>query len=144
MVASILTLVVAGGLISTADVDYEYRIKAEVVGDSDRLHDDVTYDELTDAERRMLYEAFKKSDHFFGSSEASVTVDERADVTDDEWKLVRVKGVPMLVAIDGPEATISNSPRGALGIVFTVLGLVGLLFSIVELHVERNYRRRHR
>lgn len=84
-----------------------YTMKATVY-DHDVPANTTNYSNLTDAEERLLYDAFKKSDHFLGGTEATVYSDE--DGITPGWHVYNVRGVPVLVAIQGPiEVTTPTS-----------------------------------
>jgi hypothetical protein len=79
---------------------YEYEVKAQQVFDGDRVQDsDVTeFENLSEDEREILYQAFKKTDHFMGSSEVVVYESTRHQVFND-WRTVESNGVLLLVAV---------------------------------------------
>lgn len=80
--------------------NYHYEVKTQQAFDVDRVEDeDVTeIENLSADEKDVLYRAFKKEDHFMGSSKSWVYPDERLE-TFRGWRLVEVKGVVLLVAV---------------------------------------------
>lgn len=80
---------------------YHYDVKAQQVFDAERVEDgDVTqFEELEHDERELLYEAFKKTDHFMGSSEVTITKTEQLETFND-WRTIESNGVLLLVAIN--------------------------------------------
>ena len=98
----ILSVYLFGGFAPT-DTSYDYDIKAEQVYDNDKISDSVELQKLSQDEQDLLYDAFKKSDHFFGSEEVTITRDSKLD-TFDGWKVVEFQGVYILVAISGPDS----------------------------------------
>lgn len=112
------------------DADYQYEVKAEQVNEDEMVDEAVQMENLSEAEQDVLYRAFKKSDHFLGGSEAIVQTDEPLNVS-EEWRVVEIKGVPMLVAISGPTEVSESAGVGVLAIIGMsagiVLGLVSLM-----------------
>jgi hypothetical protein len=82
--------------------EYNYDIKAEQVYDNDQINESVELQNLSQDEQALLYDAFKKSDHFMGGAEVTIEKQERLE-TFDGWKVVEYEGVYILVAIEGPE-----------------------------------------
>lgn len=111
------------------DYDYQYTVKADQIGENEMFEDrQVTpYQNLSENEQKMLFEAYKQSDGFLEESETIVTVDEPMEnVT--MWQAVNVKGVPMFIGITGPEKVISDSDSWDFLIVL-VGSLLFLLFG---------------
>ena len=88
---------------------YEYEIKAEQVYDNtdESTQTATPISELSEAEQQMLYDAFKKNDHFLDGASVTIQQDEKIE-TLDPWKVVNINGVSMLVMIDGPETIIAH------------------------------------
>lgn len=104
LVSFLLTLVAFGGIffgLFPQETTYQYEVKAQQVFDTDRVEDsDVTqFENLSDDEQYVLYKAFKKSDHFMGTSQVTVSTDEPYDTFTD-WRTVESNGVLLLVAIN--------------------------------------------
>jgi hypothetical protein len=131
-------MVMGGVTLATngTDYHYEYTVKAEQVNEDEMVDEAIDYENVSDAEQRMLFDAFKKSDHFLGGAEAYVHTDEPIENVSNEWRVIEIKGVPMLVSIDGPEKEQvpdeSFEPVGAvfgtiLGLLFVLMGLSGVI-----------------
>lgn len=126
-----------GAFVVEPEMDYEYTVKAEQVNDGDMVDGgaSIEYDSLSEEEQEVLYDAFKKSDHFLGGAEARVVTDEPIAVS-DEWRVVEIKGVPVLVAISGP---VEQDDLGLVGVV-SVVGFVGgaylSMFALIKLVTE--------
>ncbi|AGM11537.1 hypothetical protein M199_gp129 [Halogranum tailed virus 1] len=89
------------------ETSYQYEVKAQQVFDGDRVEDsDVTeFEELSADEQDVLFRAFKKSDHFMGTSQVTVyNGNERLD-TFTNWRTVESNGVLLLVAINEHQET---------------------------------------
>jgi len=113
------------------EYEYEYTVKAEQVNENDMVAESEDFDTLSDAEREMLFDAFKKSDHFLGGASVELEYDEPVEnIEQNEWKVVRVKGVPILMAIDGPEKREDMTFKGFLGMWGLIIGLFGSLFGL--------------
>ena len=111
--------------------EYEYTVKVEQVNENDMPTESENYDDLSEAEKKVLFEAFKRSDHFLGGAEAYITTEEKLDIETNEWKVVRVKGVPLLMAIMGPEEreVIDYDDGEFLASIIAMAG--GTMFAIV-------------
>lgn len=118
-----------GGFMPT-HTEYSYDIKAEQVYDNDRINESVELQSLSEQEQTLLHDAFKKSDHFFGSSEVTVSQEEQFEVFDG-WRVVEFQGVYILVAIDGPEEVVW--PDGALAWLSLIAGIISLPITLVGL-----------
>jgi hypothetical protein len=93
-------LMIVGGYPS--ETGYNYEVKAQQVFDAERVEDsDVTeFDNLTADEQDILYEAFKKTDHFMGSAQVTIVHRDRQFNTFTDWRTVESNGVLLLVAIN--------------------------------------------
>lgn len=111
---SVCSMVVMEDAMFDPETEYEYTVKAEQVQHGDDVTDAQDYGNLTDAERQVLFDAFKESDHFLGGSEESVHTDEPLENVSSEWKVVRVNGVPVLMAIQGPEEVPTPENGGVI------------------------------
>jgi hypothetical protein len=115
------------------DTDYEYTVKAEQVNEDEMVDEAIEYENLTEAEQRVLYDAFKKSDHFLGGSEAVVVTDEPINVS-NEWRVIEIQGVPMLVAFSGPEEfPDTEHPLQKFG-AFIIIA-IGMIWTLVFIMV---------
>lgn len=149
LVLLISAMLIGGGVFAVAgetpeNDNYRYTVKAEQVNDNEMPESHTDYENLTKAEQKVLFKAFKKSDHFFGSSSVTVTVDEKVNFFDG-WEVVRIEGVPILVAVSGPHA--GEMPRFMeiiLGAVMFFSGCAGVLLSLVPLDIAINGRKYHR
>ena len=116
---------------------YEYEIKAEQVYDNtdESTQTATPISELSETEQQMLYDAFKKNDHFLDGSSVIIQQDEKIE-TLDPWKVVNINGVSMLVMIDGPETIIAHeSPEDSATLVMglflcLLFGFTGLLITL--------------
>lgn len=82
--------------------DYRYDVKTEQISDTDWVEENevVQFENLTDDEQQVLYDAFKEQDHFFGSSEETAgEYDEPLD-TFDGWKTVERGGALFVMAVE--------------------------------------------
>lgn len=111
---SILVSVVGGGTMLFTGMfpeqtEYEYEVKAQQVFDGERVEDgDVTeFENLSEDEQEILYRAFKKTDHFMGSSEVTVSTQTKHKVFDD-WRTVESNGVLLLVAVQENKTTTAD------------------------------------
>lgn len=127
-------MVMGGVTLATngTDYHYEYTVKAEQVNEDEMVDEAIDYDNVSDAEQRVLFDAFKKSDHFLGGAEAYVHTDEPIEDVSNEWRVIEIKGVPMLVAIQGPEKEkVPAESFEFLGALFGIpLGLLIALFGL--------------
>lgn len=111
--------------------EYVYEVKAEQVNENEMVNESVEYDTLSEQEREMLFKAFKKSDHFLGGAEAHVAYDEPVEgIETDEWKIVRVKGVPILVAISEPMERNKLTPWHFLSMLAASLGIIIFIIAL--------------
>ena len=114
------------------ETEYQYDIKAEQVYDNDRINDAVQISDLSEDERTVLHDAFKKSDHFFGGS-SSVTIEQEEKLnTFDGWKVIKSSGVYVVVAIDGPE-TVTHPENEFVSFSITVLAALFASISLIGL-----------
>lgn len=127
-------LIATGALAITGNVsetdDYRYTVKAEQVNDDEMPNDHIDYENLTESQQHVLFRAFKKSDHFLGGASVSVVVDEETEFFDG-WHVIRVEGVPILVAVSGPQP--SGVPRAlevGMGIFVLLFGVIGGLVAL--------------
>lgn len=102
------------------DAHYQYTVKVEMVNENGMPSESVNYDELSEQEQEMLFEAFKESDSFLDGEKEYLRYDEPVEVTTGEWKVVRVKGVPILMAIQGPEKRTNAGEQGLDGLAIIV------------------------
>lgn len=106
-----LTLFGAGAIVTESffpqETSYEYEVKAQQVFDVDRVEDsDVTeFEDLSSDEQEVLHQAFKKSDHFMGTSQVTVYNGNEQFETFTEWRTVESNGVILLVAINEHQDT---------------------------------------
>jgi hypothetical protein len=123
------------------EYDYEYYIKAEQVNEDQMVDNSTDFDRLTDVERELLFRGFKKSDHFLGGATATVEVDEPVGNVSNEWKVVKVEGVPILTAIQGPEQVEADSEIGAdmvtVGGFMVVLFLAWLIYHCLRFSLPK-------
>lgn len=131
-IIAVIFLVLAGGLgfvaldmMETDEYEYEYTVKAEQVNEDEMVDEAIDYENVSDAEQEVLFDAFKKSDHFLGGAEAYIRTDEPVENVSNEWRVIEIKGVPLLVSIEGPERV----PDPNTGEVF--LGMFGLIVAVV-------------
>lgn len=84
------------------ETTYNYEVKAQQVMDVDRVEDsDVTQlENLSTDEQRLLYDAFKKTDHFMGSSQVTLSYQDERLETFNQWKTIESDGVVLLVAVN--------------------------------------------
>lgn len=121
------------------EYNYEYQIKVEQVQSANSVNESVSYSSMSGSEREMLFDAFKRSDHFLGGASAYVTTDEPVANVTNEWRIVRVRGVPVLMAISGPEQvndTVENryAPQFIFSFVCLLIGLPTLNESVRNWH----------
>lgn len=121
--------------IATGSIDgheeYQYTIKTEQVNEDEMVEQHTDMENLTEEQQDILFRAFKKTDHFFGSASITVATDERVK-TFDSWLVIEVKGVPLLVAVEGPIVTGKIGPIGKF-VVSTMFGSFGFLFLLASL-----------
>jgi len=138
-IMAVIFLVVAGGLgmfaldlMETDEYEYEYTVKAEQVNEDEMVDEAIDYENISDAEQKVLFDAFKKSDHFLGGAEAYIETDEPIENVSNEWRVIEIKGVPMLVSIEGPEKVPADSEIGEdfLGLIVMV---VAVFFALLGL-----------
>lgn len=131
-IGAIVTAICVGYLAFFAPMHtvHSYDIKAEQVYDNDRINESVELNSLSEEERSLLHDAFKKSDRFLGSSEVTIERQEKLD-TFDGWKVVEFQGVYILVAIDGPDTRETFSGWQPWAIL--VIGIFSLSTAIVGL-----------
>lgn len=79
---------------------YEYDVKAEQMYDTDTATANNTQplDALPPDEQRVMHEAFKKSDHFMGSSSVTIQFSTQQNVTKGLYP-IEENGVVMVVSI---------------------------------------------
>lgn len=105
----LLILAIVGGFgglvvlehVAPQEKDYTYHVKAQQAYDVSRVEsDDVTaFENLSGTEKELMYRAFKKSDHFMGTSEVRIQSDEQ--LTEFQgWRSIEVNGVVMVIAVD--------------------------------------------
>lgn len=103
------------------------------------VEESISYDNVSEAEQQVLFDAFKKSDHFLGGSEAYVYTDEKIENVSNEWRVIEIKGVPMLVSIEGPDTMPDDEEGGEVlamlfgGVFGAVLSFYGLLAVVAVL-----------
>ena len=102
----ILVSVVFIAPIAPEETSYTYEIKAQQAYDVDRVSDsDVTQlENLSADEQDLLYDAFKRTDHFMGASEVTIFRDEQLD-TFTTWKTIESNGIVLLVAVNEDRET---------------------------------------
>lgn len=136
-----LTLFSMGAMLTGSffpqETSYSYEVKAQQVFDTDRVEDsDVTeFEDLSEDEQHILYEAFKKSDHFMGTSQVTVyNGNERLDTFTD-WRTVESNGVLLLVAINEHQQTQPDSEAYKwyhwipfYGMIYFVVFIVAVMF----------------
>lgn len=134
----LLVLVLAGGmlcggyvLLEPDEYDYEYTVKAEQVNEDEMVDEAIDYDNVSSAEQEVLFDAFKKSDHFLGGAEADIETDEPIENISNEWRVIEIQGVPMLVAIEGPVKVPADpeTGKGLLGLSLVVLSIIVGFFA---------------
>jgi hypothetical protein len=119
---------------------YEYDVKTQQVFDNDRINNSTKLSELSEDEQAILYEAFKKADHFAGSEEIHVTRSEKLD-TFNQWRVVEYNGVYLLVAINGPEAQTTYSNTLPWILLFVLLSSAATLLLGLKMYVlPSNFR----
>lgn len=89
------------------DYEYEYTVKAEQVNENEMVNESVSYKNLSPEEQEVLFRAFKNSDNFLEGASSEVATDHPKNVS-NEWQVVEVKGVPILMAIEGPEKILTG------------------------------------
>lgn len=142
----ILAVVVPIGLLFIApeETTYQYDVKAEQVNDVDRVEDPTAFENLSQTERDVLFQAFKKSDHFLGASEVTVSSEQKME-TFDGWRVIEIQGVVLLVAVDGPE-TVEQIPDDSnvmtVGFLFTAVGMIAGFTLMMAGKLRRSRRRR--
>ena len=115
---------------------HEYQVKVEQVEQGSQVNDSVVYDNLSEDEREMLFRAFKKNDHFLCSSSTHTRTEEKLNVETNEWKVVRVNGVPILMAIlyagsqKVPSGTTAAQAAFVAATMSLVVGAIGILILI--------------
>lgn len=135
---SLLVMTAGFGLVvADAETEYQYDIKTEQVeSDSYSLNDsEVTrFEDLSEDEQDALFMAYKKSDHFLGGASATIVVDEKLDLTEDErWRVVDIKGVRLLVGFHGPEPRdTAHGPLSVVGILVAILGGLGFMVGLAD------------
>jgi len=119
------------------ETTYEYEVKAQQVFDGEHVEDsDITeFEDLSDDEQEVLYEAFKKSDHFMGTSEVYVSNGpERLDTFHD-WRTVESNGVLLLVAINEHTETTPDSSEYEWYHWISIFGMIYFTFILFILIV---------
>lgn len=139
MIAGVFLILLGGFLLFSGyslatngtDYHYEYTVKAEQVNEDEMVDGAIAYKNVSEAEQAVLFDAFKKSDHFLGGAEAYVYTDEPIENVSNEWRVIEIQGVPILVAIQGPVQESTPSESFELAVVFfgIPLGLILLLLS---------------
>lgn len=86
------------------DTVYQYEVKAEQVNEDEMTEgqDIIEYENLTEEQQEVLFRAFKESDNFLDGASVTVRAEQKYDVFND-WRIIEIRGVPMLVAISGPD-----------------------------------------
>jgi hypothetical protein len=120
---------------------YSYDVKAEQVQDVDRVEDsDVTeIENLSADEKKLLYDAFKKTDHFRGSSQVSLHYqDERLDTFND-WRTVESNGVLLLVAVSESSERTPDSTEYTVFHWILLLSIVYFAISLLTMMFPRRF-----
>lgn len=130
----------SGGLslLFITETVHEYSVKAEVV-DNSSVEEATHINEIDDNLSRMLFDAYKQEDHFFGETAVTETFDAQFDAT--SWQVVEVDGVMLLVAVDGPNTEEEIPGYSALGIPLVLVSLVPLLMGLDNLYEWRCRKR---
>lgn len=106
LVLTVLLVGVSYGsfILMETTTEYEYEVKAEQVYDSRHVsvNDSLQHYNLTDEQDEVLYRAFKNTDGFLEGSSSYFQSPENYTVFDD-WRVVNVNGVSLLVAIQKDE-----------------------------------------
>lgn len=130
-----LVLIVAAFTVLAPEMTtaHEYTVKTEQVQDAERVERATSLENLSQDEQQVLYDAFKNTDEFLGGAESTVRTDEPQQISQG-WQVVDVKGVSLLVAIDGPkEVQVVAEGETILWKVFTsVFGLFLIMFGSDE------------
>lgn len=110
------------------NTNYQYEVKSEQAVNANATA--TQYENLSPEMQDALFHAFKKSDHFLGGSSAYIETDERLDI-DENWQLVEVKGVQLLVGVELDDTTqYSANYAGGVGFFSILAGAVALIVGI--------------
>lgn len=118
----------------TPETNHQYEVKTEQVqSDAATVNESVQLDDLPTKQSEIVFDAWKKSDHFLGGSSTYVSYDERLNLTsENRWHVVEIEGVKLLVGIFYDESWEPVTAAGLFTILLTILGVVTLFFALEE------------
>jgi len=128
-------LITGGGFflgLSAGEKTYQYTVKSEQIStDAGYTGTATPIENLSDAEQKALFTAYKKSDHFLGESSAIIHLSEPLDLNqDDRWKAVDIEGVHLLVGIHGPDVYKKADIMTFVSTIVTIFGLLMIFMGL--------------
>lgn len=120
-------------LAPTEPDEYEYTVKTQQAFDVSRVSDDdvTAFDNLSSDEQDVLFDAFKKSDHFMGTSSETVYYDTEHD-TFEGWRNIEMNGVVFVLAVN-EDVHYQSVAKTLLGEVMMGAYLFSITWSMIVL-----------